>query len=341
MIQVENLTKYYGKHKALNNINFKVNEGEILGFLGPNGAGKTTAMNIMTGYISSNEGNVTINGFNILQEPEKAKKHIGYLPDTPPLYNEMIVSEYLNFVCDIKFIKKSKRKEMLNEILKICQIEDISNRLIKNLSKGYRQRVGLAQALVGFPEVLILDEPTIGLDPAQIIEMRNSIKNLGKKHTIILSSHILSEVSAVCDRIIIINNGEILAEGTPENISLENNTSNKILLRIKGEKYEIENAFKNNNLIKNIDIVNSCENDAYDISIESAENQDIRENIFYILSKNNLPILMMKSEALSLEEIFLKVINGEYNNNLDVEENNQIDNESDKENINENKEENI
>ena len=219
MIEVNNLTKQYGQHKAVDNISFKVEKGEILGFLGPNGAGKSTTMNIITGYISATEGTVKVDGFDILEQPGEVKKRIGYLPELPPLYMDMTVEEYLTFVCNIKKVSVHKQKEMLGKVMNAVKITDMRKRLIKNLSKGYKQRVGLAQAMIGEPQVLILDEPTVGLDPKQIIEIRNVIKSLGKDHTIILSSHILSEVSAVCDRVLIINKGKIVAIDTPENLA--------------------------------------------------------------------------------------------------------------------------
>jgi len=311
LIEVNNLTKKYGQHIAVNNISFNVDDGEILGFLGPNGAGKTTTMNMMTGYISSTDGTVVINGYDILDQPEKAKKQIGYLPDTPPVYGDMTVTEYLKFVCDIKGIKKINHKDMIDEIMDIVKITNVKERIIKNLSKGYRQRVGLAQALVGFPEVLILDEPTVGLDPAQIIEMREVIKQLGKKHTVILSSHILSEVSAVCDRVMIINKGEIVASDTAENLSNGLTKGNEISVRIKGSKEEVQNAFKDNTFIKNIEFCQSNEEGTVDLLLYG-NNSDIREQVFNILAENKLPLLMMKPITLTLEEIFLQVINGQF-----------------------------
>jgi len=314
LIEVKNLTKIYGKKAAVDDISFTVNDGEIVGFLGPNGAGKTTTMNIMTGYISSTAGSVIINGFDILKEPEKAKKQIGYLPDTPPLYGDMRVCEYLDFVCDIKSVPKNKRKDMLDEICSTVKITDVNNRIIKNLSKGYRQRVGLAQALIGFPDVIILDEPTVGLDPKQIIEMRDVIKNLGERHTVILSSHILHEVSAVCDRIIIINDGKIIVqrktdefEGLSDgffNIRFKANRSVDDILNIFGDFSPSFDGVK--------------ENGSLDFSLcLKNENCDLRERVFNIAANENIPILMFKPVTFSLEEIFIKVINNEYNINKD------------------------
>jgi len=307
LIEVRNLTKVYGQHRAIDKINFTVDDGEIVGFLGPNGAGKTTTMNIMTGYIAATSGDVSINGLDIVSEPEKAKAKIGYMPDTPPVYGDMRVDEYLNFVADIKGVKGGTRKEMLADIKRQVRIEDMSRRLIKNLSRGYRQRVGLAQAMVGYPEVIIMDEPTIGLDPKQIIEMRDVVKRLGKKHTVILSSHILQEVSAVCDRVMIINRGKIVASDTPEKLSAQlSRGNNRMQVRVKGDKKSIQKAISDYPVLRTIDTSVSPEPGTIDL-ILSGENDelDVREVIFRCMAKNNLPILLMKSTELTLEEIFL------------------------------------
>ncbi len=310
MIEVKNLTKKFGPHTAVDNISFVVNDGEILGFLGPNGAGKTTTMNIMTGFISATSGTVRINGYDILDEPVKAKGQLGYLPDVPPLYADMTVEEYLDFVCDLKKVKKADRPSMIEEIITTVKIKDVYKRLVKNLSKGYRQRVGLAQALVGFPEVLILDEPTVGLDPRQIIEMRDLIRRLGKRHTVILSSHILSEVSAVCDRVMIINKGRIVATDTTEGLSGKADNSAQ-MITVKGdgpaicqklmEWADIERAF--------IDAANP--DGTYNIKVEGKKGVDIRETISSALAEEDASLLMLRPVSLNLEEAFLKVINGE------------------------------
>ena len=236
MIEVNNLVKRYGDHTAVDHLSFKIEKGKIYGFLGPNGAGKSTTMNIITGYIASTEGTVSIDGHDILEEPEKARKCIGYLPEQPPLYFDMTVLEYMRFAADLKKIPKNKKNEMIEEVMDRVKITDMKNRLIKNLSKGYRQRVGLAQAILGYPEVIILDEPTVGLDPKQIIEIRDLIKDLRQKHTVILSSHILSEVSAVCDYVLIISHGKLVASDTPENLSKLAAGSNNLSLVVKGDK---------------------------------------------------------------------------------------------------------
>ena len=307
MISIQNVMKQYGQHTALKGINLEVRKGEILGFLGPNGAGKTTTMNIITGYISATKGTVKIDGVDILENPLEAKKKIGYLPEIPPLYIDMTVDEYLLFVSKIKKVDKSTRNEQIERILEVVKIKDVRNRIIKNLSKGYKQRVGLAQAIMGSPEVLILDEPTVGLDPKQIIEIRNLISELGKEHTIILSSHILSEVSAVCDRVIIINKGEIVAEGTPSELSKKLSYSNKLSLRIKGSGRQALAIINKISGVENVLEQGNNEPDTVDILVEVKKDMDIREVLFNAFSKAELPILMMKSENLTLEEVFLEV----------------------------------
>ena len=240
MIEVKNLVKRYGNHLAVDHLSFQVDKGQIYGFLGPNGAGKSTTMNIMTGYLASTEGEVLINGMNILEEPEKVKKCIGYLPEQPPLYFDMIVEEYLKFAADLKKIERTKRKEQIEQVMEMTGIADVRERLIRNLSKGYRQRVGLAQAILGYPEILILDEPTVGLDPKQITEIRELIRSLSRKHTIILSSHILSEISAVCDYVMIINHGKLVASDTTENLEKMAMGSNTLDMTVKGKKNDVE-----------------------------------------------------------------------------------------------------
>lgn len=317
LIEVTNLTKKYGQHTAVNSISFTVDDGEIIGFLGPNGAGKSTTMNMITGYISSTDGTVKVDGYDILEQPEQAKKRIGYLPELPPLYLDMSIEEYLNFVADLNGVKKSEKKKEVETVMEVTKITDMRKRLIKNLSKGYKQRVGLSQALIGNPDVLILDEPTVGLDPKQIIEIRSVIKNLGKKHTIILSSHILSEVSAVCDRVIIINNGKIVASDTPENLSKRLTQSNCLNLRVKGNKQNIIAALKSINDVENVKFKSVIENDTIDVLVEGKENTDIRETVFNTMAEHNYPILNMTSMDLTLEEIFLQVTKDDKGADLD------------------------
>lgn len=306
MIEVEGVTKRYGQRVAVDNISFTVNDGEILGFLGPNGAGKSTTMNIITGYISATEGTVRIDGKDILDQPEEAKKDIGYLPEFPPLYLDMTVSEYLNFICDIRKVPQEERKQSIDKIMDVVKILDVKDRLIKNLSKGYKQRVGLAQAMVGNPKVLVLDEPTVGLDPRQIIEMRDLIKKLGRSHTIILSSHILPEVSAICDRIIIINKGKIVASGTPANLS-KRLGGGRLSLRIAASEKQAADVLSQLPGIIKIDLRGSFEPGTVDMVIEPEEDVDIRRPVFNALSRAGYPILMMRPMDLSLEEIFMQV----------------------------------
>ena len=307
MIEVSNLVKRYGDHTAVDHLSFQIEKGKIYGFLGPNGAGKSTTMNMITGYIASTEGTVTIDGHDILEEPEKAKKCIGYLPEQPPLYFDMTVLEYMKFAADLKKIPKDKKKAMIEEVMDMVKITDMKNRLIKNLSKGYRQRVGLAQAILGYPEVIILDEPTVGLDPKQIIEIRDLIKSLKKKHTVILSSHILSEVSAVCDHVLIIDKGKLVASDTPENLSKVMAGANSLELTVKGKEEVIRKAL---DMVENIEELvyhQSMIKDACDFTVKIAGNQDMRENIFFALAEVKCPILKMQSSNMSLEEVFLKL----------------------------------
>ena len=307
MIEVKNLTKRYGAHTAIDDLNFSIKEGEIIGFLGPNGAGKTTTMNIITGYNAPTSGEVSIAGIDIVEEPEKAKRNIGYLPDTPPVYGDMRVIEYLNFVADIKKVK-SGRKEMLKKVMSEVNIEDQEKRLIRNLSRGYRQRVGLAQAMIGWPKVIIMDEPTIGLDPKQIIEMREVVKRLGEKHTVILSSHIMQEVSAVCHRIMIINRGKIVAHGTPEGLgSGLAQAAGGLQVIVKGEQNSVISALGEYTSITKKDAKAGKESGTTELLLFSEGSADIREATFRCMSKNDFPILLMKPNELSLEEIFLSI----------------------------------
>ena len=307
MIQVENLTKRFGQHVAVDSINFTVDSGEILGFLGPNGAGKSTTMNILTGYISATEGTALIDGIDILEQPEEAKKKIGYLPEFPPLYGEMTVTEYLNFVSEIKGVKTSDKKAGLDRIMDLVRIGDVKGRLIRNLSKGYRQRVGLAQALVGNPDVLILDEPTVGLDPKQIVEIRNLIKKLGKSHTIILSSHILPEVSEVCERVAIIDRGRIVASDTPANLSKGLGDTSRITLRIAASEKQALKVVGELQGIRSVESQGSREPDTVDIIVQAENNVDIRRPLFHAFSRASYPILMMRAVGMTLEDIFMRV----------------------------------
>ena len=307
MIEVNNLVKRYGNHTAVDHLSFKIEKGKIYGFLGPNGAGKSTTMNMITGYIASTEGTVKIDGHDILEEPEAAKKCIGYLPEQPPVYFDMTVLEYMKFVADLKKIPKDKKANMIEEVMDMVKISDIRNRLIKNLSKGYRQRVGLAEAIMGYPEVIILDEPTVGLDPKQIIEIRTLIKDLKKKHTVILSSHILSEVSAVCDYVLIISHGKLVASDTPENLGKLAEGSNTLEMLIKGEKSQIKQALESIEGVNSVTIEKDEKQNLWSAKVSTEENNDIREKAFYKMSDINSPIYEMKSKKVSLEEIFLEL----------------------------------
>lgn len=306
LIEVTHLVKKYGKHIAVNDISFNAKEGEILGFLGPNGAGKSTTMNMMTGYLSSTSGSIKINGIDILENPIEAKKNIGYLPEIPPLYLDMTVRDYLVFVAQLKKVKKGEMKEHIDEVLQRIELEHVQTRLIKNLSKGYKQRVGLASALIGAPKLLILDEPTVGLDPKQIIEMRTLIKDLSKKHTIILSSHILSEISAICDKIMIINKGSMVAMDSPENLQHLFSHNLRIMIRVRSIDDAFLKALNQLEGVTAVNILDTIEEDTIELAIEADEQTDIREQVFNLCYKTGHPLLMMHSENISLEDIFLK-----------------------------------
>lgn len=312
MIEIKNLKKDYGGHLAVNDISFTINDGEILGFLGPNGAGKSTTMNIITGYLSATDGTVNVNGYDILEEPKLAKKEIGYLPEIPPLYIDMTVKEYLNYVYDLKGVKIPKGPH-IEEICRLVKIKNVYHRLIKNLSKGYRQRVGIAQALIGNPKVLILDEPTVGLDPKQIIEIRNLIRMLGKHHTVILSSHILSEIQAVCDRVIVINKGKIIADDTPENLSSNLSDDHSLVVVLEGKQEELTKKLKAIPGVKNVTLVREYTNNSVEFNVEPLAGYDIRKSIFEMACNNNSAILKMASNELTLEDIFLRLTDETYN----------------------------
>ncbi|MGI6123144.1 MAG: ABC transporter ATP-binding protein [Acetivibrionales bacterium] len=311
MIEIQNLTKEYGNVMAVDDISFTVGKGEVLGFLGPNGAGKSTTMNILTGFISSTAGVVKVAGVDILENPVEVKKHIGYLPEQPPLYLDMTVSEYLDFCAKLKAVPIKKWSSQKKDIMELVKITHVSHRLIKNLSKGYKQRVGLAQALVGTPEVLVLDEPTVGLDPKQIIEIRKLIKALGKKHTIILSSHILPEVSAVCDRVIIINKGKIVAIDTPENLSKKLSDFSRFTITVAGPENEVKEIIANVEGVKYLETGTKIKDDEYSYIVEADKNVDVRKPLFNQLAQNSFPILELKSLNLSLEDIFMQLITNE------------------------------
>lgn len=307
MIEINNLVKNYGSKFALDDISFKVAKGEIVGFLGPNGAGKSTTMNILTGYLSSTSGEAKVGGIDILENPNEAKKLIGFLPEQPPLYIDMTVEEYLNFVYDIKACKL-KRDAHIEEIMKVTKIDDVRHRLIKTLSKGYRQRVGIAQALIGNPPVIIFDEPTVGLDPKQIIEIRNLIRNLGKTHTVILSTHILSEVQSVCDRIIIINEGKIIADEKTESITQAVEDNRRYSVKICGPVREVQNVLSHLPGVISAEQTGERELDSYTYVIESEKGVDIRKPLFYAMSEHNWPVIGLEAIGMNLEEVFIKIM---------------------------------
>lgn len=306
MIEVKNLVKKYGNHTAVDHLNFTIEEGHVYGFLGPNGAGKSTTMNIMTGYLGATEGEVLINGHDILKEPEEAKKQIGYLPELPPLYMEMTVREYLEFVAELKGIAKNKREESINEVEKMVKIWEVENRLIRNLSKGYRQRVGLAQAVLGFPKIIILDEPSVGLDPKQIIEIRELIRQLAKKHTVILSSHILAEVREVCDYILIISKGKLVASDTPENLERNLGDSDLIEIETKASPDEVRRILETVDGIRSIS-TKYLENGITWAQIQEKKNTDVREKVFQAFAQNHQPLLKLNPLQVSLEDVFMEL----------------------------------
>lgn len=310
VIEVKNVTKKYGKFVAVDNISFTIREGEIIGLLGPNGAGKSTTMNMLTGFIEQTEGEIIINGYNMLKKPKKAKKEIGYMPEGVPLYTDLTVKEFVTYMAEIKNVDRKTRKEKVEKIIEQTGLKEVEKKLVKNLSRGYKQRVSMAGALVGEPKILILDEPTVGLDPKQITEIRNLIKELGKTHTVILSSHILSEVSQICNKVIIINKGKIVAIDTPEN--LEKRVSNKNCIYITVEDPEnkmntIKDKIKD---IEKVQMLEKNEDGTKQYIIESKEEIDLRKVLFSELAKENITIFEMKRADSTLEDAFMKLIEG-------------------------------
>ena len=307
MIKIEHLVKNYGSNCAVDDISFEVKKGEIVGLLGPNGAGKSTTMNILTGYLSATSGSVSIAGLDVLDNPLEAKKHIGYLPEQPPLYLDMTVEEYLIFNYNLKGCKLNRTKH-LEEICDVVKIRDVYKRVIKHLSKGYRQRVGIAQALIGSPEVIVFDEPTVGLDPKQIIEIRNLLRNLGRDHTVILSTHILQEVQAVCDRIIIINKGKIVADELTENITRAVESNRRFTVKICGPQKEVLATLRSKPGITYAELLPQRDGDAYCYTIESEVGVDIRKNLFYTLAEKNWPLVGMEALGMNLEDVFIAIV---------------------------------
>lgn len=319
IVEVSHLTKKYGKHTALEDISFCVEEGQIYGFLGPNGAGKSTTMNIMTGYLAATDGEVLISGHDIMREPEEAKRHIGYLPEVPPVYPDMTVSEYLRFAAELKGIPKADRKQKIAEVMELTRVSEVSERLIKNLSKGYRQRVGLAQAVLGEPDVIILDEPMNGLDPRQIIEMRDLIKDLGRRHTVILSSHILSEISAVCDHIMIISGGKLIASDSTQGLQERLRSSFVLEAAVKASMEQLQSVLDTIESVVSVEQKQSRMPDCVTVSIRTKNHEDIREELSVKLYENKFPIMGMNLREHSLEEIFLELTGkeeGEYESDL-------------------------
>lgn len=308
MIDISHLTKRYGDHTAVSDLSLNIESGKIYGFLGPNGAGKSTTMNIITGYIAATEGTVKIDGFDILKQPEEARKCVGYLPELPPLYMDMTVEEYLKFVADLKKIPKQEKRQSIAEVMELTKIADVKNRLIRNLSKGYRQRTGFAQAVLGYPKVIILDEPTVGLDPKQIIEIRELIQSLGKKHTVILSSHILSEVREVCEHIFILSKGRLVASDTTEHLIHKMSGDSQVSLLLKGEKGAVENVLNQAELGEYTFAENS-ESGCCRVVVKAQKKADIREQAFYAFADAKIPILEMGTSGRSLEEVFLELTN--------------------------------
>ena len=315
MIEVKNLVKKYGNHAAVNDLSFTVDTGKVVGFLGPNGAGKSTTMNMITGYIAPTDGCVLIDGVDIMDEPETAKKYIGYLPEIPPLYPDLRVREYLQFVAELKKVSRKKIDREVYDIMKKTKIADVSERLIRHLSKGYKQRVGLAAAMLGEPDILILDEPTVGLDPNQIIEMRELIRELSHNHTVLLSSHIMQEISAVCDEIIIINNGKMIAKDTPENLISRMADTNAVHLVVKGDRDVVKEIIKGVSGVSNVKYDTDSDNDEENkenigMTVYSSEDNDIREALFYAFADAKCPIIELHKLDTSLEDVFLSLTKG-------------------------------
>ena len=310
MIEVKNVTKKYGKAVAVEDISFTINEGEIVGLLGPNGAGKSTTMNILTGYIEQTSGEVAIEGYNTLKKPKKAKKQIGYMPEGVPLYTDLTVKEFVTYMAELKQVNKKERKEKIEKVIEQTGLKEVENKLTRNLSRGYKQRVSMAGALVGEPKILILDEPTVGLDPKQITEIRSLIKELGKTHTIILSSHILSEVSQICNKVIIINKGKIVATDTPENLENKVSKNNCIYVTVEDTENKIETIKDKIKEIKNIKLVQENEDKTKQYLIEADKDTDLRKTIFSEFAKENITIFEMKKADTTLEDAFIKLIEG-------------------------------
>ena len=310
MIEVKNVTKKYGKVVAVDDISFTINEGEIIGLLGPNGAGKSTTMNMLTGYIEQTEGQIIIDGYDMLRKPKKAKREIGYMPEGVPLYTDLTVKEFVTYMAEIKKVDKKTRKEQVQKVIEQTGLKDVEKKLTRNLSRGYKQRVSLAGALVGEPKILILDEPTVGLDPKQITEIRNLIKELGKTHTVILSSHILSEVSQICNKVIIINKGKIIAIDTPEKLEEKVSNNNRVYVTVEDKENKMDNMKNKIKDIKKLELIEKNEDGTKQYMIESDNETDLRKTIFSEFAKENITIFEMKKADSTLEDAFMKLIEG-------------------------------
>ncbi len=308
MIEVENVTKKYGHYVAVDNMTFSIKEGEIVGFLGPNGAGKTTTMNMITGYIEPNEGHIEVAGYDVSKNAKKAKRQIGYMPETTPLYSDLTPREFIRYMAELKGVKKKERDTEVERVVKAVSIEEVQNKLIKSLSRGYKQRVSLAGALVGNPKVLILDEPTVGLDPKQVIQIRSLIKSLGKDHTILLSSHILSEVSQICQKVIIINKGKLLAIDTPENLEKKEAGGNELLVTVEDPEGKIDETVGKMHEIKEMKLVKELADGTKQYKITAKEDKDIRKEIFSVFAKNGMTIFELKKAEATLEDVFVDLI---------------------------------
>lgn len=318
MIEVKNVTKKYGNFTAVDNITFTVKDGEVVGLLGQNGAGKSTTMNMITGFIEPTEGNIVINGFDIMKKPLKAKKQIGYMPENVPLYTELTVKEFVTYMAELKLVERKIRKQEVENVIKETGLQEVENKLIRNLSRGYKQRVSMAGALVGNPEVLILDEPTVGLDPKQIIEIRNLIKNLGKKHTVILSSHILSEISQICEKVVILNKGKIVAIDTPENLEEKTKEQNILYVTVEDKEEKMPNLKEKIKDIEKLEMVKDNEDGTKQYKIISKSEKDVRKLLFEILPKEGITIFELKKAETSLEDAFIKLIDKEFNKKKEV-----------------------
>ena len=308
MIEVKHVTKKYGNFTAVDDISFTIKDNEVVGFLGPNGAGKSTTMNMITGYIEPTSGKIIVNDYDISKDPKKVKRQIGYMPESTPLYNDLTVREFVNYMADLKYVKRKEKKERVDKVLKDVGLTDVQKKLIRNLSRGYKQRVSMAGALIGDPKVLILDEPTVGLDPKQITEIRDLIRKLGKNHTVILSSHILSEVSQICEKVIIINKGKLLAVDTPSNLEEKFEDDNRIYVTVEDEKNKINKVAKKIKNLKSIEFIKDKNDGTKEYELIADKSTDLRKEIFNLFPKNDINILELKKTEITLEDAFLKLI---------------------------------